>query len=208
MARPRGSTKKTRRLNSQEIERVFSYARECARNGSKYGGRNLILLLLSLYLGLRLNEISRLKIGDVLNEEGILKKCMVLKKNNGANLRYVYLTNEYVRELLTEYLDYLGRTHLDSPLLPSQKGNDFFLPKTLRRVMAKVFQDAGIYDGTSLSCRLAFKEKLEEINIDETIILMLIGYKKKDAFQYRVIHHRKMNNAMGKINFIDFFMTE
>ena len=86
-------------LTSHEISQLF----ESVAN-RKYHLRDRAMLALSIYAGMRVSEISSLKMSDVLDEEGCLMNEVIPKqRKNSKHPKVVYLTDR-VMATLNDYL--------------------------------------------------------------------------------------------------------
>jgi integrase/recombinase XerD len=88
-------------LTKDEIKRVVQFQRN-----SRHSTRNLCLVNMSLFTGMRVGEVSQLKLKDVVNENWELKKEVVLRKEytKTKKNRVIYLVHPEVRKSLEEYI--------------------------------------------------------------------------------------------------------
>ena len=135
----------SRLLTNDEIKRVVQF-----QKSSRHSIRNICLVYMSVYLGMRVGEIAQLKIGDVVNEDLSIKEQVVLRKEytKTNQTRVVYLVHKEVRKSLTDYINYRKecdgnvnsnpflqnmKKYLAKPLFVSQKKSGFS-PRTLQRL--------------------------------------------------------------------------
>ena len=88
-------------LTKEEIKRVVQF-----QKNSRHSVRNLCLVNMSLFTGMRVGEVSQLKLKDVVNENWELKKEVVLRKEytKTKKNRVIYLVHPEVRKSLEEYI--------------------------------------------------------------------------------------------------------
>ena len=115
---------KSRVLSSQEFKRVIKMS-----GVGKHGERNVLLLHLSFFLGLRSKEMASLRIMDLVDSHGEVKKEVLLqrKMTKGNKQRRFYPHNEKLVKALNSYFDFRKKEktyHPESPLILDGK---FFL---------------------------------------------------------------------------------
>ena len=88
-------------LSKDEIKRVVQF-----QKNSRHSVRNLCLVNMSLFTGMRVGEVSQLKLKDVVNENWELKKQVVLRKEytKTKKNRVIYLVHTDVRKSLEKYV--------------------------------------------------------------------------------------------------------
>ena len=63
-------------LTKQELKRLL----EVTRGGSRYAERDITMLLLTHWCGLRVGEVAALRIADVVDEQNTVKAEIVLRQ--------------------------------------------------------------------------------------------------------------------------------
>lgn len=155
--RPKGSGGAAAILDSAQIKRLFQCAQRM--DGSSY--RIQVALLLSHELGMRASEISKLRLGDIYNEQGNVHARVraVSKRSN----RVLPLRSVKLRVALADHFERSVRDrHLDQwePLICSRRG--MMTSASLSRLMTSVYRAAGIESGSSRSGRRTLRASLEE----------------------------------------------
>ena len=91
----------SRLLTKKEIQNVIQF-----QKSSRHSIRNICLVNMSIYLGMRVGEIAQLKMGDVVNEDWSMKKEAVLKKHytKTKKNRVLYLSNPELQKSLHQYI--------------------------------------------------------------------------------------------------------
>ena len=88
-------------VTQAELDQVLRYV-----STKRYAKRDRCLLLTSFWSGMRVGEISQLKMRDVVNEDGTIKSEIRLsaQQTKGNTARVVFIPNK----LKTEITDYLA----------------------------------------------------------------------------------------------------
>jgi integrase/recombinase XerD len=169
---------KSRLLDKGEVKRVLRYQ----KGNQTHGIRNTCLLMMSCYLGMRVGEMSCLKISDIVCNDGTLKDTLVLRKEytKGKKTRTLYLVHKEVRKSLNDYLSYRkekeGTLNIDSSLFRSQKG-DGFNPRTLQMLFKSMYRKVGLDEMVSShSGRRTFGTNLILQGIDIKTVSTLMGH--------------------------------
>lgn len=164
-------------LSDQEFKRVLSYVRK-----GIHSKRNIALLYFSFRLGLRAKEMSLLRIDDVLAPDGELIEEVALRSSitKGAKQRYIFLTNEKVKNALRDYLDERQEERRilflsTAPLFLTQKLNRFS-PNTLQQLFHRIYKHVGIHGASSHSGRRTFATNLIEKGTDIKAVSTLMGH--------------------------------
>jgi integrase/recombinase XerD len=169
---------KARVLREAEFQRLLKVIR-----ASAHAARNTALMYVSFGLGLRVQEIARLSIGDVRDSQGQLREEVVLGRalTKGSRVRMVYLSNSKVRQSLQAYLEERRQLRqpvfaAGAPLFLSHKGSRF-TPNSLQQVFTRLFRAAGIEGASSHSGRRTFATRLIEKGIDIKAVARLMGHR-------------------------------
>lgn len=144
-------------LDSAQIKRLL----QCAQRMDGSSCRIQVALLLSHELGMRASEISKLRLGDIYNEQGnVHARVRVVGKRSN---RVLPLRSVKLRAVLADHFERNVRDrHLDhwEPLICSRGG--VMTPASLSRLMTSVYRAAGIESGSSRSGRRTLRASLEE----------------------------------------------
>lgn len=148
-----GNVRKTARdLSQKDVKRLLGYVTAEGRHRT----RNRLMVLLSVYAGLRASEIANLRWRMVLNEDQAVGD--VLKLENGAakklSGRLIPLKDE-LRKSLMEYLAEVGNIDPDGYILRSQQGGQL-KPQSVINWFRGVYADLGLRGATSHSGRRYF----------------------------------------------------
>jgi integrase/recombinase XerD len=143
--------------------------------------RNIAIVILSHYLGLRSKELASLKIKDVY-EPDLVKPVLrlIAAYTKGARHRDVSLENKVVITALQDYLTERrtqdGLTfNAEAPLFRSQKGSAFS-PNAMVRVLGDLYKTAGFKDASSHTGRRSLITKLAYAGIDLNSVRQIAGH--------------------------------
>lgn len=175
--RPVGTTGKARSITDKELGIVLKVT-EQSRNAK----RNIAMLVLSNYLGLRAKELAMLKISDVFNGTELEKTLrLIAAYTKGNKHRDISLENKRVIAALEDYIVYrqgCDRRDIrpDDPLFRSeQRGH--FSPNAVARLFIRMYADAGIDHASSHSGRRSLITKLAYAGIDLNSIRQIAGHQ-------------------------------
>jgi integrase/recombinase XerD len=173
-------TKQAKVLDEKELRRVLDYI-----STRKHAARNRVLVLLSHGAGLRVCELSALRIADIANPAGQVFDTVYLRpdQTKGSDSRTVYLNTRMQKELAT-YLRTLKTKQPNSKLFYSQKSDsDGFNANTLCQFFGRLYKSAGINGATSHSGRRKFCTSLSESGISTKVIMTLSGHKHLSSLE-------------------------
>ena len=174
--RPVGTTGKARAITDAELKIVLAVA-ETTRNSK----RNVALIVISHYLGLRAKEMAALKISDVFDGKELCKTLRLIAIYTKGNVhRDISLENRKVIAALEDYIiyrqgcDHLG-IKLDAPLFRSEQWVHFS-PNAMSRLFIDLYASAGIYHASSHTGRRSLITKLSESGVDLYSISKIAGH--------------------------------
>jgi integrase/recombinase XerD len=172
---------KSRLLKKEEIKRVIQF-----QESGRHPKRNIAILHLSFYCGLRVAEIAQLVLQDLVNDKWELKEEVVLQREitKMKKTRTIYIVHKDLRNALTKYIEERRkdittkevRAWKKKPLFLSQKGSAF-PAKSLQRVFKIMFQAVGLDDMcSSHSGRRTFISNLISQNVNMKTVSTLAGH--------------------------------
>ena len=186
---------KAKVLNKTEFNRVIKY-----QSNTRHGLRNVLLLHLSFFIGLRAKEMSVLTIGDLIDVNGDLKEEVTLKRHQTKRKkqRRFYLTNDKLKKVLIKYLntrkEIEGDLDLNAPLITNQMSGRFS-SASLQQCFKKMYESVGI-DASSHSGRRSFCTNLSENGISITNLQTLMGHQSISTTPLYINENPKI---LGKI---------
>ena len=181
--------------NKTEFNRVIKY-----QSNTRHGLRNVLLLHLSFFIGLRAKEMSVLTIGDLIDVNGDLKEEVTLKRHQTKRKkqRRFYLTNDKLKKVLIKYLntrkEIEGDLDLNAPLITNQMSGKFS-SASLQQCFKKMYESVGI-DASSHSGRRSFCTNLSENGISITNLQTLMGHQSISTTALYINENPKI---LGKI---------
>ena len=157
-------------LTVDEMNRVYAIA-----GSGRLGNRDTVLLDFSFRLGLRVKEMSNLKIDNIVDRKGRILDSFHLTadQSKGDKGRTIYLTNKKLRKNLEVYLEE-RKDDLNRHLFKSQK--TAFTPNSLQQVFKRLYRKAGIKGAKSHSGRRTFATTLIEKGFDIKSVSVLMGH--------------------------------
>jgi integrase/recombinase XerD len=159
------------------------------------------MILLTYWAGMRVGEVASLKVSDVMNIDGSLKKEIRLSANQtkGSKGRVVLLPSRLLDELGIYLNQEKYKTREDS-LFRSQKGNKGFSPDSLTHIFKKLYIRAGLENGSSHSGRRTFITSLASKGVSARVLQELAGHKHLSTTQrYIDINDEMMRRAIELI---------
>ena len=160
-------------LTQNEIDQVLRYI----ATKHRYSIRNRTILLTSFYSGMRVGEIASLKISDVQNEDGTIKKEIRLTAHQTkGHIGRVVFVNEKLRAELANYLSYLKIKDREKPLFYTEKRAGF-TANTLTQWFFWLYKKAGISSASSHSGRRTFITNLANKGVGVRVLASLAGHK-------------------------------
>ena len=159
-------------LTQAEIDQVLRYI-----TTTRYKARNKMLVLTSVWSGMRVGEIAALKISDVANEDGSIKHEIRLsaQQTKGLYGRVVFL-NEKLRIELAAYLLKYKSKNKSLPLFSTEK-SEGFSANTLTQWFFWLYKKAGISGASSHSGRRTFITSLAQKGIGVRVLASLAGHR-------------------------------
>jgi integrase/recombinase XerD len=194
-------------LSVEEIKRIIQF-----QKNSRHSTRNICLINLSTFTGMRVGEVSQLKLQDVVDENWNIKEEVVLQKEytKTKKNRVVYLVHKDVRKSLEKYILDRKETEMkketrkvmEKPLFISQK-NGSFSPRTLQRLYKNMCKSVGLDKmKSSHSFRRTFITNLISSGIDMKTVSTLAGHSsiQTTVDTYAVANPNKMVNVCRNIS--------
>jgi len=166
--------KQAKTLNQQEFRRVLDYI-----NTRKHSARNRTMLFLMYYAGTRVGETSALRIEDVVDLEGNVKREILLKSDmTKGNVARTIFVSEKLHKELELYLKTISITDRKQKLFYSQKKkSDGFSPNTLTQYWHYLFKNAGIDNASSHSMRRSFATQISSKGVGIRVLQKLMGHR-------------------------------
>ena len=193
---------KSRLLTKDEIKRVIQF-----QESGKHPVRNVCLVHLSCLTGMRVGEISQLKLKDVVNDSWVIKDEVVIPKEytKTNKSRVVYMVHKELRGSIDKLIQERRKTITlnktsrwkEQPLFVSQKGGKFS-SGSLQRTYKNMYMSVGLGEMVSShSGRRTFITNLISSGIDMKTVSTLSGHSSIQTTLdvYSVPNPIKMENV-------------
>ena len=163
---------KAKVLNEKEKQLVWNAAKR-----SRYAVRNKLMLLLGFNAGLRAIEIAKLRVADVIDENGQANEQVYLDstQTKGRKARVVYM-NKALRKAVLEYVKLHELGNKRQVQLLRTQSNCGFTADTIRQAMRNLFREAGISNASSHSCRRTALTDLANKGVGVHVIREIAGH--------------------------------
>lgn len=168
---------KSRVLSESEFKRLLIIAKE-----GTFGVRNVAIVYCSFGLGLRVKEISSLKISDIVDSQFKILDEINLKRNmtKGDKQRHVYITNQKLTNALQQHINNIREREKENFnektwLFKTQRGSRFH-PDVLQKWFRKLYDKTGLIGASSHSGRRTFITRLIEQGADIKAVSRLAGH--------------------------------
>jgi integrase/recombinase XerC len=144
--------KHARDLTPKDVQRILDHIASEGRNQT----RNRLMVLLSVYSGLRASEIANLRWRMILDEEGAVSDVLTLENSAAKKLsgRLIPLKAE-VRHSLIDYLAEIGKIDPNGYILMSQQSGRL-KPQSIINWFRSVYSQIGLEGASSHSGRRYF----------------------------------------------------
>ena len=184
---------KAKVLSEREQRLVMNAAKQ-----SRHPERNVLMMMLGLSAGMRAIEIASIKVGDVLDENGELNEQVYLDKEQtkGRKSRVVYM-NKRLRKAVVDYIQHAGIANKRQLQLLRTQSNSGFSADSIRQAMRGLFEQAGISNASSHSCRRTALTTLANKGVAVHIIREIAGHQNlATTQQYLAVSSDKLSNAV------------
>jgi integrase/recombinase XerD len=131
------------------------------------------------YAGTRVGETSALRIEDVLDLEGNVKREILLTSDmTKGNVARTIFVSEKLHKELELYLKNISIKDRKQKLFYSQKKkSDGFSPNTLTQYWHYLFKNAGISNASSHSMRRSFATQISSKGVGIRVLQKLMGHR-------------------------------
>ena len=168
-------------LTVNEIETVLSYLSQ-----KKHSTRNRLLIMMNHYSGMKVSEISKITIGDVIDSNNQVQDYITLPASKSKPSRNV-LINSTMKSELSNYLKICDLSNHSCKLFHTQKNPlKGFSPNTLTQFFFYAYKGAGIPGASSFSGRKGFINALANNGTDVHVIQKLTGHKNLQSVKSQI----------------------
>ena len=179
-------------LSKSELKQVFDVTRACSR----YPERDITMLMLTHYCGLRIGEVAALRFDDIITDDGTLLSEITLNKERtkSKRARKIFLPKKMMRQL-REYLSALTRRPAHGFLFSTQKSSRFSA-NTATQHLQRLYERAGIYGATSHSGRRTWLTQLSQKGVSVFVLAEMAGHQSIQTTQrYVTVNDELKRNA-------------
>ena len=180
-------------LSKDEITRVLLIA-----EASSYGARDKIALELSIYAGMRIGEIAKLKIADIRGLDGKAVDVIHLSKHQtkGNSATRVFVS-DHLRKQLNQYLQSIRHLDDDTALIRSTRTGKHFSNVSLSLRFKEIYKRAGI-NTSSHSGRRTLASSMNAIGIGMATIQRALNHKNiSTTARYCSVSDEQIANAVN-----------
>jgi integrase/recombinase XerC len=159
--------------------------------------RDASLTLFLLNTGLRLSELTAMRLGDVQLSER--KGSVLVQNGKGSKQRTVPLNTE-ARKALQEWLDVRPVTGSEHVWLAVESGSDGLSGRAVQRILQRYAQDAGLEELTPHICRHTFAKNLVNQEVGLEKVGALLGHANLNTTRlYITPDERDLEFAVEKL---------
>jgi integrase/recombinase XerD len=180
-------------LTKTELKRVLDVTRACSR----YAQRDVTMLLLTHWCGMRVGEVAALLTSDVVDAEGNIRAEIKLNadQTKGSAARVVFVP-ERMRKELKRYLRSATKPARSPFLFNTQKAQRFSANSATQHLQ-RLYERAGIEGATSHSGRRTFITELASKGVGVRVLAALAGHRSIQTTQrYIDVNDEMMRNAV------------
>jgi len=179
-------------LTPSDVDRVLAYIA-----GQPNPQRNRVMLLMTVWAGLRVGEVASLTIDDVRNVDGSVKEEIFLDADRvkHGHARIVYL-NERLRRELKAYIATRNWFFNDQALFCTQQNpRKGFSANTMAQHFHYIYKRAGIVGASSHSGRRTFITALANKGVSVRLLASLAGHRSIATTQKYIDVNDEMKRA-------------
>ncbi len=170
---PQSRSDGRRGLEPSEVERLLEGVR---RGGSRLAKRDYAIIQLMLQTGIRVGELTRLRLPDVqLSEE---KGALIVRAQGTSGERKIPL-NSSVRKALHSYLTERSPSE-GGPLFLSVKGEPLS-SRSVQRLVNRYAEAAGLAEVSTYTLRQTCGQQLLRDTGDLTVVARVMGHKRLES---------------------------
>ncbi len=167
-------------LTPAELNRVLDYI-----STRPHAARNRVMLLLTVWTGMRVGEVASLIISDVRNNFGEIKDEIYLpaERVKYRHARTVFI-NQRMREEIANYVSSTRWIYDGQPLFSTQQSiRKAFSRNTLAQHFHYLYKRAGVAGASSHSGRRTFITTLANKGVSVRILMSLSGHRQLASVQ-------------------------
>ena len=184
-------------LTKAELKRLFDVTRSCSR----YAERDLTMLQLKHYCGMRVGEVASLRIVDVVDEKYKVQAEVVLAAaiTKSKRARRIFVPRQIQRQL-QQYINTLSSTPTPNTYLFSTQKQSHFTANTAAQHLQRLYAQAAISGATSHSGRCTWLTELSSKGAGVRVLAEMAGHASIQTTQcYIEVNDEQMRSTAGLI---------
>ena len=180
-------------LTKAELKKLFDVTRTC----SKYAERDVTMLQLTHYCGMRVGEVAALQFADVVDEQGTVLDEIVLdaERTKSKRARRIFLPKLMQRQL-QQFIDRQATAKAATAYLFSTQKQLRFTANTAAQHLQRLYTKAAIAGATSHSGRRTYLTELAAKGVSVRVLAEMAGHASIQTTQrYIDVNDDMMRNA-------------
>ena len=160
-------------LTKAELKRLFDVTRSCSR----YAERDLTMLQLTHYCGMRVGEVAALRLADVVDENYRVRTEIVLdaERTKSKRARRIFLP-KLMQQQLQQYVDLICTSSTTAGYLFSTQKQSHFTANTAAQHLQRLYAQAAIVGATSHSGRRTYLTELAAKGVSVRVLAEMAGH--------------------------------
>jgi integrase/recombinase XerD len=160
-------------LTKAELKRLFDVTRSCSR----YAERDLTMLQLTHYCGMRVGEVAALRLADVVDENYRVRAEIVLdaERTKSKRARRIFLP-KLMQQQLQQYVDFICTDSTTAGYLFSTQKQSHFTANTAAQHLQRLYAQAAIVGATSHSGRRTYLTELAAKGVGVRVLAEMAGH--------------------------------
>ena len=160
-------------LTKAELKRLFDVTRSCSR----YAERDLTMLQLTHYCGMRVGEVAALRITDVVDENYKVRAEIVLAAaiTKSKRPRRIFVPHQMLRQL-QRYVNTLSSTLTPNTYLFSTQKQSHFTANIAAQHLQRLYAQVAISGVTSHSGRRTWLAELSSKGVSVRMLAEMAGH--------------------------------
>ena len=180
-------------LTKAELKKLFDVTRAC----SKYAERDVTMLQLTHYCGMRVGEVAALQFADVVDEQGTVLDEIVLdaERTKSKRARRIFLP-KLMQKQLQQFVDRQATAKAATAYLFSTQKQLRFTANTAAQHLQMLYTKAAIAGATSHSGRRTYLAELAAKGVSVRVLAEMAGHASIQTTQrYIDVNDDMMRNA-------------
>jgi site-specific recombinase XerD len=183
----------------KKIEAMVQFLR-----GGPDGHRDALLFVFGINTALRVGDLLKLNLGDVVDSKGHIKDGIILKEGKTGKTRKCPLNNS-VQKALKEYLDARaqeGKTMaLESPLFLSRTGDKAITRQRAHQILSSAGESIGLHNIGTHTLRKTFGYHVYQSSGDLALVQKILNHNESETtLRYIGINREVMDKTFRELN--------